>query len=152
MLARLTSGVSTNPRSGRPRREASSRGGVPARRQALPPPLTGVPGTEHHVPIRMRFAGWYGESKELGETGVSLLGPPQPGRCAPQLAVPTSCSSRSFPEMPVDKPMESTLQLSRHQPHSSPPEIFICGQSGLCSMRRCNMCGKYYYSKIASFN
>lgn len=46
------------------------------------------------------------------------------------LQSPASCSSQSFPEMPVDQSMESTLELSRHQPHSSPPEVSFVVEVG----------------------
>lgn len=121
--------VSTNLGSGRPRRGSRSKRWCHTM-QGITSTCHGRSwyGTSH--PIQMCFSGWFGESKVLREMGASFLGPPQPGRCAPQLAVPAFCSSWSFPEMPVDKPMESTLQLSRHQPHSIPPEISFVVEVG----------------------
>lgn len=70
-----------------------------------------------------------GEAQSLGRWVPPPWGHPRLGD------VPCSWQSRrlfccSFPEMPVDKPMESALQLSRHQPHSILPEISFVVEVG----------------------
>lgn len=75
-----------------------------------------------------------GNYKRVGEVKCwgSWLPPSQGHRacwCA-RSRLSHCCCSWSFPEMPVNKPMESTLQLSRHKPRSIPPEISFVAEMG----------------------
>lgn len=117
----FASRVSTNMGSGTPRRKANSRDGAHA-------------ASKHYLCVLWVFlvqgiTPWTDVQGTWGDWW--LLPAATPAWVMHSTACsPACCSSRSFPEMPVDKPMESPLRLSRHQPCCSPPEISFVVEVG----------------------
>lgn len=86
----FASRLSTNLGAGGPRRKTNSRGGAPARCQALPPRVTGVPGTERHALYRCAFLGGSGKARSPGRRVPPSWGHPSLGDVLCSLQSPPS--------------------------------------------------------------